>query len=74
MKVLKKGNPQKIETVSDFSRPGIRIVNRPLGTGTRLLLDQEMQKADVRVDMIDVLLISFCRYMLFWYDCFFVSN
>lgn len=48
-----KGNPQKITTVSDFARKGIRIVNRPLGTGTRLLLDQELKKTSGRGDKID---------------------
>ena len=51
--LVKKGNTKKITTVSDFARPGIRIVNRPLGTGTRLLLDQELKKAAVRGDKID---------------------
>ena len=48
-----KGNPQKITTVSDFARQGIRIVNRPLGTGTRLLLDQELKKISGHGDKID---------------------
>ena len=48
-----KGNPKNIATVSDFVRQGIRIVNRPLGTGTRLLLDQELKKASGRGDKID---------------------
>jgi putative molybdopterin biosynthesis protein len=39
--LVKKGNPKKIKSVSDLIQPGICIVNRPLGTGTRLLLDQE---------------------------------
>ncbi|MFY9706161.1 MAG: helix-turn-helix transcriptional regulator, partial [Desulfobacterales bacterium] len=34
-----KNNPKKIKQVSDLARPEIRIANRPLGTGTRLLLD-----------------------------------
>ena len=51
--LLKKGNPQKIKTVADFARGGIRIVNRPLGTGTRLLLDQELKRAEVNGDKID---------------------
>jgi len=51
--LIKKGNPKKIKTISDFARPGIRIVNRPLGTGTRLLLDQELKKAAVPGDKID---------------------
>jgi excisionase family DNA binding protein len=45
--IVKKGNPKSIKTVADLSRPDIRIVNRPLGTGTRLLLDRELKKAGV---------------------------
>ena len=48
-----KGNPKKISTVSDLGQSGVRIVNRPLGTGTRLLLDQELKKAALRGDKID---------------------
>ncbi|MFH2218698.1 MAG: helix-turn-helix transcriptional regulator [Pseudomonadota bacterium] len=51
--LVAKGNPENITAVSDLARPGIRIVNRPLGTGTRLLLDQELKKAAVRGDKID---------------------
>jgi len=51
--LVNKGNPKKIKAVSDLARPGIRIVNRPLGTGTRLLLDQELKKAAVPGDRID---------------------
>jgi molybdate-binding protein len=51
--LVAKDNPQNIRTVSDLGRPGIRIVNRSLGTGTRLLLDQELKKAAVRADKID---------------------
>jgi len=50
--LVSKGNPKKIKTVADFARPGICIVNRPLGTGTRLLLDQELKKTGVRADKI----------------------
>jgi excisionase family DNA binding protein len=51
--LIKKGNPQNIKAIADLSQPGIRMVNRPLGTGTRLLLDQEFKKAGVRGDKID---------------------
>ncbi|MFH2011923.1 MAG: helix-turn-helix transcriptional regulator [Pseudomonadota bacterium] len=51
--LVKKGNPKKIKMVSDFVQPGIRIINRPLGTGTRLLLDQELKKDAIRSDKID---------------------
>jgi molybdate-binding protein len=51
--LVRKGNPKKIKVVSDLAQPDICIVNRPLGTGTRLLLDQELKKAAVRGDKID---------------------
>ncbi len=45
--LVQKGNPLQIKTVADLSRPGVRLVNRPLGTGTRLLLDYEISKTDI---------------------------
>ncbi len=51
--LVSKGNPKKIKTISDLARPGIWMVNRPLGTGTRLLLDQELKKAGVRGEKIN---------------------
>ena len=47
------GNPKNITAISDFSRPGLRMANRPLGTGTRLLLDQELKKAGIAGARID---------------------
>ncbi len=46
--LVSKGNPEKIKGVSDLGRPGIRIANRPIGTGTRLLLDRGLQKAGIK--------------------------
>ncbi|MDP2645468.1 MAG: helix-turn-helix transcriptional regulator [Desulfobacterales bacterium] len=51
--LVKKGNPENIRAVADFARQGIRIVNRPLGTGTRLLLDQALKNIAVAGDKID---------------------
>ncbi len=51
--LVKKGNPENITAIADFSQPGVRMVNRPLGTGTRLLLDQELSKAGVTGADID---------------------
>ena len=51
--LVSKGNPKKIKAVSDLAQPGICLVNRPLGTGTRLLLDQELKKASVRGDKVN---------------------
>ncbi len=39
------GNPRGLQTVADLARPGVRIVNRPNTTGTRLLLDRELEQA-----------------------------
>jgi molybdate-binding protein len=35
------------ESVPDLGKPGIRVANRPTGTGTRLLFDRELQKAQL---------------------------
>ena len=43
--IVAKGNPRSISAVSDLGQPKIKIANRPLGTGTRLLLDRELEKA-----------------------------
>lgn len=50
--VVQKGNPHNINTITDLARDGIRIVNRPLGTGTRLLLDCEIAKSEISVKEI----------------------
>ena len=50
--LVQKGNPKKIRTVRDLRKPGIVMVNRSLGTGTRLLLDRELKKADLPGDKI----------------------
>jgi molybdate-binding protein len=42
-----------IQSIADLGRSGMRIVNRSMGTGTRLLLDRELEKADIRGDGIE---------------------
>jgi molybdate-binding protein len=51
--IVRKGNPKKITCVADLGKSGLRIVNRPLGTGTRLLLDRELNKAGVKGEKIE---------------------
>ncbi len=51
--VVAKGNPGNISSVADLAKPGIRIVNRALGTGTRHLLDREFKKAQIKGEKID---------------------
>ena len=50
--LLPPGNPKEIRAVADLGRPGVRIVNRRLGTGTRLLFDRELQKAGLQGEKI----------------------
>ena len=51
--LVQKGNPKNISSVPDLAQPDITIVNRPLGTGTRLLLDRELEKAAIRGEKIN---------------------
>ncbi len=41
------GNPKGIKLVADLAQPNLRIANRPLGTGTRLLLDRELKRCGI---------------------------
>jgi molybdate-binding protein len=47
------GNPLGLRKVADLARPGVRIVNRPNTTGTRLLLDRELEQAGLRGPSIE---------------------
>ncbi len=50
--LLQKGNPKQIQGAADLARPGIKIINRPPGTGTRLLFDRELAKAGIAGEKI----------------------
>jgi putative molybdopterin biosynthesis protein len=41
------GNPLDIHDLRDLARPGVRLVNRPQGTGTRLLFFARLRQAGV---------------------------
>lgn len=45
--ILPKGNPRNIYTTADLGQAGLRLINRLPGTGTRVLLDRELQKHDI---------------------------
>jgi putative molybdopterin biosynthesis protein len=51
--IVAKGNPKKISAAADLGRPELRMVNRQLGTGTRLLLDRELAKAGLKGERIE---------------------
>lgn len=50
--LFRKNNPREIYSVADLAQPGLRMVNRSLGTGTRVLLDLELKKAGIHGDSI----------------------
>jgi putative molybdopterin biosynthesis protein len=45
--VFAAGNPKGIQGAGDLGRPGIRVINREKGAGSRELLDRELQRAGV---------------------------
>jgi len=51
--IIQKKNPKNISSVVDLARRGIYIVNRPLGTGTRLLFDKQLKKAGVDTNLLN---------------------
>jgi len=51
--LVQKGNPKKISAAADLARKGVKIVNRSLSTGTRLLLDRELKKAGISGEKIE---------------------
>ena len=42
-----KGNPLGIKTWDDLAKPGVRIVNREKGAGSRILLDEHLRMAGI---------------------------
>ena len=50
--VVAPGNPKKIETAADLARSGIRIINREIGAGSRLLLDIALRAGEATPDGI----------------------
>lgn len=50
--LIHKSNPKAIQSVEDLANPEVRIANRPLGTGTRLLLDHELKKLGIIAEQI----------------------
>jgi putative molybdopterin biosynthesis protein len=51
--LFQKGNPKQIKSVGDLGRPGMKIINRPDGTGTRLLFDLELRTAGIEGSRIE---------------------
>jgi len=50
--IVPKGNPLNIKTLEDFTKPGIRFINRQGGSGTRVLFDYLLQKQGLSKEQI----------------------
>jgi putative molybdopterin biosynthesis protein len=46
------GNPHKIRSCADIGEKSLAVVNRPLGTSTRMLFDRELQRAGLQTSRI----------------------
>jgi molybdate-binding protein len=51
--LVQAGNPLNISSVSDLSRPGIRLINRERGAGTRVWLDDALERQGIARDQIN---------------------
>lgn len=45
--ILAQGNPKSIRKIEDLARPGVTIVNREPGTGSRAMLDEMLGEAGI---------------------------
>lgn len=61
--VVAKDNPMGINQTADLSKPGLRIVNRKLGTGTRQLFDKQLADAQIQGSRINGYLDMAQRHM-----------
>ncbi len=50
--MVRPGNPKKITGIADLARDDIRFVNRQGGSGTRVLLDYELDKLGISAEAI----------------------
>ncbi len=61
--VVAPGNPKGIKELADLTSGRLRIANRKKGTGTRLLLDQELERQGVNGDQIPGYETEFPRHL-----------
>jgi len=61
--VVPRGNPKGIKELADLTSGRLRIANRKKGTGTRLLLDQELERQGVSGDQIPGYETEFARHL-----------
>jgi len=51
--ILRPGNPLHIAGIEDLARPGVRIINRQQGSGTRIFLDFELRRLGINPGRIN---------------------
>ena len=47
-----RGNPLNIRSLQDLTRPGLRFVHRPRGTGTRVVLEELLAAQHLKPEQI----------------------
>ncbi|MBN2372910.1 helix-turn-helix transcriptional regulator [bacterium] len=47
--ILEAKNPKNVQGIKDIARPDIKIVNRQSGTGTRFLLEYELERNNIDI-------------------------
>ncbi len=45
--IIPKGNPKNVTTLTDLVRPDVNFVNRQRGSGTRVLLDNQLKELNI---------------------------
>ncbi len=50
--IIKKGNPLNISGIDDLQNPEIKIINRQKGSGTRTLLDRQLQQKGIAPEQV----------------------
>lgn len=61
--MVARGNPKQIMSTGDLDQPGLRVVNRKLGTGTRLLFDRELKSANLEANQLAGYTCEVSRHM-----------
>lgn len=51
--VVATGNPKRILRVADLATPGVRLISRESGSGARRLLERELLRAQLPVDLAE---------------------
>jgi DNA-binding transcriptional regulator YhcF (GntR family) len=50
--IVQPGNPQGLERLGDLARPDVRLVNRQVGSGTRVWLDAQLKALGISAETV----------------------